>query len=244
MARIRKVVTDSPVLAGYKASDGTATTYDVSLTEGGQTQYVNFFNELQPITLELSKTHNKVGSTVSRGETLNFTLTVKNTADSTAYGVSVRDVLPDGFSYVAGTGEVGGVTSVPIIDGQQLTWDVGDMIADQEILITYDVLVSGSQNEGGYANVAVAHGTNRPAGSDDNSTSFSNFAYVYTAVGIGLSYAVTLGFGFVLGAATGPIGEVLGAATGSPTMLLITAILMILAGLAILLLKKGRKLHV
>ncbi len=236
--------TESEVLAGYLPSDGTETAYDVSLEESGQEVLANFFNELQPISLSLNKTHNKVGSTVSRSETLHFTLTVKNTAESTAYGVTVRDVLPDGFSYISGTGKVGGITSAPTISGQQLTWNVGDMAAGQEIIITYDVLVSDSQNEGGYANVAVAHGTNRPAGSDDNSTSFSNFAYVYSAVGIGVSYSVSIGGGFVLGAATGPAGEVLGAATGSPTILLITAILMILAGLIILLLKKGKKLHV
>jgi hypothetical protein len=118
------------------------------------------------------------------------------------------------------------------------------MAAGQEIAITYDVLISGSQIVGGYPNVAVAYGTNRPAGSLDNSTSYSNFAYIYTAVGGGVSYSTSVGGGFVLGAATiGPEGKVLGAATGSPTYLLITAILMILAGLAIMF-KKGKKFHV
>jgi len=80
-------------------------------------------------------------------------------------------------------------------------------------------------------------------GSSDISTSFSNFDFVFTAVGFGTSYSVSVGTGFVLGAATGPVGQVLGAATGSPTYLLIMAIMMILAGLAILF-KKGRKYHV
>jgi uncharacterized repeat protein (TIGR01451 family) len=193
--------------------------------------------------LSLAKTHNKVDATVARGEVLTFTLTVENTADSIAYNVNVRDVLPLGFSYVAGTAEVDGAPSEPNTSGQQLTWNVGNMDPDQKIVITYDVKVSDSQNEGGYPNVAVAFGNNRPTDSADNSTSYSNFAYVYTAVGIGLSYAASIGGGFVLGATTGPVGSVLGAATGSPTFVLIMAILMILAGLAILL-KKGRKLHV
>ena len=237
--------TDSEVLAGYTPSEGTQTIAEVTISESGQESLVEFFNELQPISLEIDKTHNKVGSTVARGEVLNFTLTVENTAESTAYGVVVQDVLPDGFEYVPGTALVDGIAQEPTVSGQQLTWDVGDMTADQVVVITYDVKVSDSQNEGGYPNVAVAHGTNREAGSDDNSTSYSNFAFVYTAVGIGLSYTVSVGGGFVLGAAIGPEeGQVLGAATGAPTYLLIIAILMILAGTAITLLKKGKKLHV
>jgi len=145
--------TDSDVLAGYLPSDGTETSYDVSLIESGQEVTVNFFNELQPISLSLDKTHNKVGFTVARDETLNFTLTVKNTADSTAYGVMVRDVLPRGFSYVSGTGKVDGSDSTPTTSGRQLTWNVGELLAGQEAVITYDVKVGDSQHRGKHANV-------------------------------------------------------------------------------------------
>jgi uncharacterized repeat protein (TIGR01451 family) len=246
--RVKEDLVDSD-LAGYFPTDSHTTDGDYRVS-GAMTMTsnnsfsVDYFNDLNPISLSLDKTHNKVGSTVSRGETLNFALTVKNTAESTAYGVIVRDVLPSGFSYVEDTAKIGMIFSEPVISDQQLTWNVGNMAADQEIIITYDVLVSGSQAEGGYPNVAVAYGANRSS-DPDMTTSYSNFAFVYTAVGIGISYSVSFPAvgGVVAGASIGPGGSVLGAATGSPTYLLIMAIMMILAGLAILF-KKGRKYHV
>lgn len=245
--RTREILTDAD-LAGYFPTDDWITDgdYRVSneiLMASNNSFTVNYLNDLNPISLTLNKTHNKVGSTAVRGETLTFTLTVENTADSTAYNVNVRDVLPVGFNYVLGTARVDGNLSEPTISGQQLTWNVGNMGPNQKIVVTYNVKVSDSQNEGGYPNVAVAFGTNRPSSSEDNSTSYSNFAFVYTAVGIGISYSVSIGGGAVLGVATGPEeGQVLGAATGSSTFVLIMAILMILGGLLIY--RKGKKLHV
>jgi uncharacterized repeat protein (TIGR01451 family) len=245
--RVREDLADSD-LAGYFPTDSHTTDGDYRVSgammmTSNNIFTVDYFNDLSPISLSLDKDHNKVGSTVARGEILTFTLTVENTAKSTAYGVTVSDVLPHGFSYVSGTGKVDGNDSTPTTSGRQLIWNVGELLAGQEAVITYDVKVGDSQHRGKHANVAVARGTNRPGGSSDISTSFSNFDFVFTAVGFGVSYSVSVGTGFVLGAATGPVGQVLGAATGSPTYLLIMAIMMILAGLAILL-KKGRKYHV
>ncbi len=233
--------TDSDVLAGYLPSDGTETSYDVSLTESGQEASVDFFNELQPIILELDKTHDKVGLTASPGDVLNFTLTLTNTADSTAYGVVARDTLPDGFSYNTGTAQADGVSSEPTISGQELIWDLGDLTAGQIVEITYSATIDSGLPNGSYPNVSVASGTNR-ASDPDNETSYSNFAFVYTAVGVGISYTTSIGGApAVLGAAIGPEGEVLGAATGSPTILLIIALLMIGLGLMVLFYKKARK---
>ncbi len=188
--RVKEDLTDAD-LAGYFPTDNWKTDGDYRVSEtivmsSGENFTVDYFNDLNPISLTLNKTHNKVGGTASRGETLHFTLTVKNTAKSTAYGVVVRDVLPNGFSYVTGTAKVDAVALEPTISGQQLTWSVGDMAADQEITITYDVKVSDSQAEGGYPNVAVAYGTNRPS-DPDMTTSYSNFAFIYTAVEVGIS---------------------------------------------------------
>jgi len=224
----------SKVLAGYKPSGGTKTAYDVSLTQGGQTVSVDFFNDLQPIKLSLTKTSNKIGLTASPGDTINFTLAVTNDASSSAYGVSVRDVLPNGFSYVAGsTGGTGWAISEPAQNGQQLTWSVGDIPAGESRTITYQVKISSSQENGNYPDVAVASGTNRPS-SPDMTTSYSNFAFVYTAVGFGVSLSASVGgsLSFVLGAAT-TAGQVLGAATGSSTLWLILAFLLIIAGLVL-----------
>jgi len=229
--------TEDPELAGYEPTSPTSV--PVVLDTSGQEETVEFLNELKTITLRLNKTHDKMGTTASPGDSFNFTLTVTNDSDSTAYGVTVRDVLPDDFSY-AGNAEVDGVPTAPAVSGQQLTWSLGDMAPGEVKIITYDVDLDDGLPVGEYPNVAVARGTNRPSGSEDNSTSYSNFAFVYTALGIGLSYSTSVG-GLVLGAAT-EAGQVLGAATGSPTLFLIIALLMIMAGVALLNLERLKKL--
>lgn len=234
-------------LAGYFPTDSWTTDGDYRVSDekimtSNDSFAVDYFNDINPIELSLDKTSDKIDLTATQNESVNFTLTVTNNADSTAYGVSVRDVLPTGFDYTEGTtGGTGWTIAEPVQSGQQLTWNVGNIPAGESRVIIYEVVISSGQGNGCYPDVAVASGTNRSS-DPDMTTTYSNFAFVYTCVGVGTSYSVIVG-GSVLGAAT-TAGEVLGAATGSPTMLLITAILMILAGLTILLLKKGKKLHV
>lgn len=200
---------------------------------------IDYFNDLNPIKLELTKTSDKIGKTASPGDRVSFELTVKNTASSSAYGVTVNDVLPIDFSYVSGSGKVEGVAQEPVISGSQLTWNLGTIPAGGTKTITYQADIKSGAKNGSYPNIAVSFGTNR-TGDPDNSISYSNFAVIYTTVGTGNSYSASVGGGLVLGAAT-TSGQVLGAATGSPTFTLIVAILMILGGLLIL--KKGKKIH-
>jgi len=213
----------------------------VTLAEG-QDITCTITNEYNPpaIKLVLDKTSAEIaGKTASPGDTITYTLTITNDSDFTAFGVIVQDSLPDGFSYVSGTTiGTGWTASEPTISGNKLTWTVGNIASGGEVIINYDAQINSSQKDGSYPNVAIASGYNRKA---DGEIAYSGFAEFYTAVGKGISYSTSVGGGFVLGAAT---GQVLGAATGSPTFVLIMAILMILAGLAIFLLKKGRKLHV
>jgi len=236
-----RVTEDLNDLPGYRPSDGTEGSVETLIDSSGQPVSVNFFNELKPITLGLHKTHDKIDKTASPGNLLNFTLTLTNSSDSTAYGVVVRDTLPDGFSYNTGTAQVDGIDSEPTISGQQLIWNLGDIEAAGERVITYQATIGSGLPNGSYPNVSVASGTNR-ASDPDNETSYSNFAFVYTAVGVGVSYTTSIGgFGTVAGASIGPGGEVLGAATGSPTILLIIALLMVILGLMLRFYGKTRK---
>ncbi|MCJ7804864.1 DUF11 domain-containing protein, partial [Patescibacteria group bacterium] len=242
--RVREVLTDVD-LAGYFPTDNWTTEGNYRISgempmNSNDSLRVDYFNDLNPVKLELTKTSDKIGLTAIPGDPVNFELTVKNTASSSAYGVMVNDVLPIEFSYVTDSGQVEGVSQNPTINGSQLTWSLGTIAAGGSKKITYQAIIKSPLADGSYPNIAVSFGTNRPSGLD-KSTSYSNFAFIYTAVGTCLSYSVSIGGGFVLGAAIGP--QVLGAATGSPTYLLIIAILMILGGLLIYF-KKGRKFHV
>ena len=222
---------ETPVSYGANNSLLVATGHVVICT------FTNIYNP-PVIKLLLSKTSAEIaGKTASPGDTITYTLTVTNNSDFTAFGVVVQDSLPDGFSYVLGTTTgTGWTASEPSISGNKLTWAVGDIAGGGEVIINYDAQISSSLKDGSYPNIAVASGSNRKAGGDIV-YSWDEF---YTAVGIGISYSAAVGGGVVLGAAT---GQVLGAATGSPTYLLIIAILMILVGLVIYF-RKGRKFHV
>jgi LPXTG-motif cell wall-anchored protein len=98
--------------------------------------------------------------------------------------------------------------------------------------ITYQVEIESDTPDGGYPNVAVAWVGGRPG--SPSAPSLSNFAFVYTAVGVGTSFSTSIGGGEVLGATTIQEGEVLGAATGTPTGYLIFAGLLMLLGLGLL----------
>ena len=226
--------TDNPLLAGYRPSDGTQTSYEVSLVSSGQREVVRFFNHRQSVSLSLTKQNSISGSLVT------YALEVTNTADGVAYGVMVNDRLPAGFTY-EGSGQINGAAVLPAINGQLLTWSVGDLSAGQTARITYVARI-GDLPDGTYPNVAVAWATNRlgDPGDPGEMKFFSNFAYSGIRRQSGVSTTTQIG-GSVLGASIG--GLVLGAATGSPTIWLILAFVLLGLGATFLIfLKKGDKM--
>ncbi|MCL5095216.1 MAG: hypothetical protein M1575_00550 [Patescibacteria group bacterium] len=199
----------------------------------------NFGNELQPITLTLSKINNILGS-MGPGGTVTYTLTVTNTSKIIARDVSVRDTLPIGFGYVASstTG-----ASEPTVTGQNIVWSLGNLNPDAIVTITYQAKTDSSLQEGKYPNVALAWGNNRVLNAADNYKTYTDpaWSWVNLIPGVSLSAGIGGTIQQVLGAST-ETGKVLGAATGAETGWLILAILMIFLGLALKNLGKLRKL--
>ncbi|MGB9911261.1 MAG: SdrD B-like domain-containing protein [Microgenomates group bacterium] len=230
-------------LAGYTPTDSYLNEDSHRVSGGltiasGASLTVNFLNKLQPVILGISKTNDTSGS-IGPGTTVNYKITVTNTAPNTAYGVKVVDVLPYGFSYVVGSGKVGGVSVEPSISGQVLTWTIGNLAGNTSIEITYQVKTDSGLETGSFENQAYAYGYNRPTGGIRTE---SNIATSLVKIGTGTTYSATVSpifGGTVLGAATE--GQVLGAATGSPTSHLILALLMIITGLIIRNWEKTRK---
>jgi uncharacterized repeat protein (TIGR01451 family) len=83
--------------------------------------------------LKISKTANK--DLVVAGETIRFTLKVFNHKEEAVSGVMVEDELPNGLSYISGSATGASVEN----NGSNLTFDIGDMNAGDEITITYEV---------------------------------------------------------------------------------------------------------
>jgi uncharacterized repeat protein (TIGR01451 family) len=80
------------------------------------------------------------------GDTVSYTVAVKNTGDGQALGVSVTDTLPNGFTFADGSGTT-------------KTWFLGAIDVDAQKSIVYDVVI-GNVAKGEYQNLAVASADN------------------------------------------------------------------------------------
>ncbi len=96
---------------------------------------------------------------VAVGDFLQYQVTVENTSAGTATGVTLRDVLPRGFRYVAGSATLDGAALPdPVIggDGAQLAFALGNVAGTQQVELRYVVEVGAGVRDGRATNVAVA----------------------------------------------------------------------------------------
>jgi uncharacterized repeat protein (TIGR01451 family) len=136
--------------------DNTAevTAYDneENRTTARDDESVTITQENKP-ELTLTKTNDKPN--VSEGDTINYTLKVKNTGNIKLGNFEIIDVLPGGFEYIANSSLVDGFSQEPTVNGGILTWIVTDGIAvDQEVVVTYQVKVGTNLDPGIYTNLA------------------------------------------------------------------------------------------
>nr|WP_121273851.1 gliding motility-associated C-terminal domain-containing protein [Pedobacter schmidteae] len=113
-----------------------------------------------PVTVALCNIDRSIVKTVDNasppvGATINFTLKAKSTGAGNALGVSVKDQLPAGFSYISNTPSAG--TSYNNTTG---VWSIGALTSNQEVslIITAKVLATGP-----YVNTATITGTQTDA---------------------------------------------------------------------------------
>lgn len=100
------------------------------------------------------------------GDTVLYTLTVRQTAGGALPGVSVLDVLPPGFTYIAGTARVDNVAVADPVGapGPRLGLSVGALPAGGQRVLTYRVRVGVGSQQGDGINRATAVGCGQPAG--------------------------------------------------------------------------------
>jgi len=99
------------------------------------------------------------------GDTVLYTLVVRQTAGGALPNVSVLDVLPPGFTYVAGTARVDGVPIEPAgAPGSRLGFTLGPIAASGQRTLTYRVRVGVGSQQGDGINRATAVGCGIVAG--------------------------------------------------------------------------------
>jgi uncharacterized repeat protein (TIGR01451 family) len=121
---------------------------------GTYNPYDNF--EIRAPVMSISKTHD--GTPIDPGDTVQYTIKIKNTGTLSGSMTSVVDDLPSGFTYLAGSSS-GLTTSDPSISGSQLTWSGSWSLGGPDsINLVFSAIASLSP--GIYTNTASVSGSN------------------------------------------------------------------------------------
>jgi uncharacterized repeat protein (TIGR01451 family) len=129
----------------------TSDKYDPDSTPGNNddTEDDQDTESLTPQSADLSLTKAVNNATPNMGKTVTFRITVANAGPDSATGVDVEDVLPDGYSYVAGSiagGDSRSDASAPI-----MTWTINNLASGTSVDLTFRAVVLTS---GSYINTA------------------------------------------------------------------------------------------
>jgi len=125
----------------------------VNVLAGEDSAHNDFANQLIELGINLQK-----ANTIS-DLTVTYTLTVTNIGNQDFDPVEVIDALPGGFSYIAGSSYLDGISiSDPTESGGVLSWDIGFLAKDDSVELTFEALIDGDVPEGVYTNQAYANG--------------------------------------------------------------------------------------
>lgn len=153
---------------------GTGTTYYLGLIVGsGTAGIIHNHIPLDPQVapgLVITKTGDR--KTVEVGDSMVYTITVRQTAGAALGTVNVIDRLPHGFTYIAGTARVDGAGIADPLGkpGPTLAFDVGALQVGAQKVLSYRVRVGVGAQQGDGINRARAHGCSIAGGCVDAST--------------------------------------------------------------------------
>ncbi|WP_203322499.1 SdrD B-like domain-containing protein [Pseudoxanthomonas beigongshangi] len=153
---------------------GTATTYYLEVNLGsGVAAPVHNHIPLDPQVapgLVITKTGDR--KTVEVGDSLVYTITIRQTAGAALGTVNVIDRLPHGFTFIAGTARVDGSGIADPIGkpGPTLVFDVGSLAVGAQKVLSYRVRVGVGSQQGDGINRARAWGCSITGGCVDANT--------------------------------------------------------------------------
>ncbi|KLD73476.1 hypothetical protein Y886_37775, partial [Xanthomonas hyacinthi DSM 19077] len=150
---------------------GPATRYFLSLFSGSGTAGI-VHNHIPLDTavatgLAITKTGDR--QTAEVGDTVQYTITIRQTAGSPLQTVNVVDRLPRGFTYIEGTARANGVAVAEPLGkpGPTLGFSTGPLQVGQQIALTYRVRIGVGAQQGDGINRAQAHGCSIAGGCID-----------------------------------------------------------------------------
>ena len=129
---------------------------DVNLAPGGGLAFY-FANQEELPGISITKSNDKAGG-VGQGDTVTYSLTLKNTGNMPLSDIVVKDVPAGGFTYVAGSTVIDGAVSPdPTISGGTLSWIIKSLGIGGELVITYKILTPSDLMVGTYTNYATCN---------------------------------------------------------------------------------------
>ncbi len=97
---------------------------------------------------------------VDIGQSVSYTIAIKNSSAEDLNRVAVEDTLPFGFRYVPGTAMLAGVSMADPVRSEAgaLVFTVGELAAKQSIMLSYTLRASAAAIDGDGINTAIATG--------------------------------------------------------------------------------------
>ncbi|HEY4073010.1 MAG TPA: SdrD B-like domain-containing protein [Herbaspirillum sp.] len=148
-------VANPAACVGAFGSGATTTQYYFSfgIIHGVSAPILNNHIPLDPLaagSILVTKTTPLVN--VSRGDLVPYTITATNTLANPIPNVAVRDVVPPGFKYRAGSASLNGVRMEPTVAGRVLTWPAQTFAAKEKKVYRLILTVGAGVNTGKYVN--------------------------------------------------------------------------------------------
>jgi uncharacterized repeat protein (TIGR01451 family) len=112
--------------------------------------------EVEPGVILVNKTGNK--TVAELGDSVQYTIRLRNTVGVPVVGVTLEDLLPAGFRYIPGTARLGGVVTPDPVGGvgRQLDFAIGTIPGGSVAELTYFVRLGVGSQQGDGVNRATA----------------------------------------------------------------------------------------
>jgi uncharacterized repeat protein (TIGR01451 family) len=105
-------------------------------------------------TLAIVKTVERAAASI--GQTVGYTVTIRNVQAFDVTDVTIDDSPPPGFAYVPKTARLNGVPIPDPTPGRPIVFAIGTVAAGQEVVLTYRLIVGAGARPGPVENLAVA----------------------------------------------------------------------------------------
>jgi len=144
-------------------------------------------NAPAPFYADLSLTKEVSPASVNAGDTVTFTLTLKNDGPNAATDINVTDVLPGGYSYVANSiaennNSTGATITTDDSNAPTLVWNVSVLQKDQNVTLSFQATANGGGDHNNTAEITAVDQPDPDSVPNDHNASQDDFDWAQAEV--------------------------------------------------------------